>query len=104
MKESQKQVRDAVLIMGKALDIEKITELLLSNVGMQTTIKELMYKAFLKNWHDYFEKDDKVFYATQLVREYCNEYEREGEVKFDVPFDNDLYIKTQKETLGIAHK
>lgn len=87
MKESKKELEKAIVLVGDSLDMKKLTEILLFNVGIHSTIRELTYKMFVDNKHDYFEKDDKVFNAIQLLRKYCNEMSINGEVKFDVPYN-----------------
>jgi hypothetical protein len=58
------------------------TELLLINVGMYSTIKELIYKMFVLDRQPYLEKDDRVFEAMTLIKKYCQEMGRNGEVIF----------------------
>lgn len=96
MKESKKEVEKAVIMIAESLNMKQAVELLLINVGLLSTIKEIIYKSFVDNKQDYFEKDDKVFASYQLVRKYCNEMSDEGEVNFDVPFDSDKFLKNLK--------
>lgn len=86
MKESKKELEKAIIIVGKSLGMERATELLLVNVGLHSTVKELTYKMFVNNKQQYFEKDDDVFEAISLIREYCQEMSKNGEVNFDVPY------------------
>ena len=86
MKESKKELEKAIVIVGESLNMGKATELLLANVGVHSTIRELTFKMFTENKQQYFEKDDNVFNATTLIREYCKEMSINGEVNFDVPY------------------
>lgn len=83
MKESQEQLRTAMVIVGESLGIKEVTELLLKNIGVHSTIKELTYKMFVENKQQYFEKDDRVFDAISLIRIYCKEMSKTGGVVFD---------------------
>lgn len=83
MKESSKDVENAVILVGKSLKIdEMVVKLLLHNVGIYSTVKEIIYKAFVQNKMDYFEKDDNVYKSYQIIRRYCNEIDENGEIKF----------------------
>jgi hypothetical protein len=94
MKESQEEVRKAVLDMGNALGMSMETPILLTNIGIYSTIKELVYKAFVVYYDDYFEENDKVFQSVQIVKRYCKEMAENGEVEFDVKFIvENSYIK-----------
>lgn len=86
MKNSKKQLENAIIIVGESLNMKEATEILLVNVGINSTIRELTYKMFTENKQQYFEKDDNVFEAISLIREYCKEIAKNGEVKFDVPY------------------
>jgi hypothetical protein len=82
MKESREQVEAAIILVGESLDMKTATELLLINVGMYSTIKELIYKMFVLDRQPYLEKDDRVFEAMTLIKKYCQEMGRNGEVIF----------------------
>jgi len=84
MKCSKKLLQDSILIVGGSLNMEYCTSLLLEDIGVYSTIKELTYKMFVEDKQQYFEKDDKVFKSISLIREYCKEMSLNGEVKFDV--------------------
>jgi hypothetical protein len=84
MKCSKKLLEDSILIVGGSLNMEYATSLLLENIGIYSTIKELTYKMFVEDKQQYFEKDDKVFKSISLIREYCKEMSLNGEVKFDI--------------------
>jgi hypothetical protein len=84
MKYSKKLLEDSILIVGGSLNMEYATSLLLENIGIYSTVKELTYKMFVEDKQQYFEKDDKVFKSISLIREYCKEMSLNGEVKFDV--------------------
>jgi len=86
MIESKNQLEKAIVIVGESLNIKDATEELLINVGVYSTIRELIFKMFVLNKQDYFEKDDTVFKSIQLIRLYCLEMSKNGEVNFDVPF------------------
>lgn len=86
MKESKKQLEKAIVIVGESLNMKEATELLLINVGVHSTIKELTYKMFVENRQQYFEKDNNVYEAISLIRNYCQEMAKNGEVNFDVPY------------------
>lgn len=86
MKESKKELEKAIGIVGESLNMKEATEMLLINVGVHSTIRELTYKMFTLNRQQYFEKDDKVFDSISLIRKYCEEMSKNGEVNFDVPF------------------
>lgn len=86
MKESKIQLEKAIVIVGESLDMKEATELLLLNVGAYSTIKEITFKMFTLNKQQYFETDDNVFNAISLIRSYCEEMLKNGEVTFDVPY------------------
>ncbi len=86
MKESKKELEKAIIEVGKSLNMGKSTELLLINVGVHSTVKELTYQMFVQNKQQYFEKDNNVFEAISLIRKYCQEMSKNGEVNFDVPY------------------
>ncbi len=86
MKESKKQLEEAVVIVGESLNMKEATELLLINVGVYSTIKELTYQMFVEDRQQYFEEDDNIFGAMSLIREYCQEMSKNGQVNFDVKF------------------
>lgn len=88
MKESKKQVEEALIIVGESLGIKKSVELLLINVGLHSTVREITYKIFTENKQDYFESDDKVFDSLQLIRTYCKEMSKNGEVNFEIPYSH----------------
>ena len=87
MKESQEELKNAIVTVGESLSMKRATELLLINVGVYSTVKELTYKMFVENKQQYFEKDDNVFEAISLIRKYCKEMGLNGEVIFDVPYN-----------------
>ena len=86
MKESKKELEKAIVIVGESLNMKEAAELLLVNVGVYSTIRELTYKMFTENKQQYFEKDDNVFSSISLIRKYCEEMSKNGEVNFDVPY------------------
>jgi hypothetical protein len=86
MKESKYELKQAILIVGESLDILEATEALLKSAGINTTVRELIYRMFVKDRQQYFETDDKVFAAIGLIRTYCKEMAATGEVNFEVPY------------------
>jgi hypothetical protein len=82
MKESREQVEAAIILVGESLNMKTATELLLINVGIHSTIKELIYKMFVLDRQPYFEKDNRVFDAMTLIKKYCQEMGENGEVIF----------------------
>jgi len=84
MKESKEQVEQAIIIIGESLGIGESTELLLCNIGIHSTIKELTYKMFVMDRQQYFETDNTVFEAISLIRRYCLEMATNGAVNFEV--------------------
>lgn len=82
MKETKKQLEDAIVIVADSLNMKDAVELLLINVGIYSTVKELVFKMFVEDKQSYFEKDDNVFEAISLIRKYCQEMSRDGEVNF----------------------
>jgi hypothetical protein len=86
MKESKYELKQAILIVGESLDILEATEALLKSAGIYTTVHELIYRMFVKDRQQYFETDDKVFAAINLIRAYCKEMAAIGEVNFEVPY------------------
>jgi hypothetical protein len=88
MKESKKQVEKATVTVGESLNMKEATELLLINIGINSTIRELAYKMFVENKNNYFEKNDDVYQAVELIRKYAKEMSLNGEVKFEQPFLN----------------
>ena len=83
MKNSQDQVIKAIMLIGKMLDIEKEVKLLLINIGLHSTMKEVIYRLFINDYNNYFEQNDAVFEAYELIRRYCKEITENGEVKFN---------------------
>ncbi len=86
MKESKTELIKAIIIVGKSLEIKEATEFLIPNMGIYATIKELIYKMFTENRQQYFEQNDTIFEAISLMRKYCVEMSKHGEVNFDVPY------------------
>jgi hypothetical protein len=87
MKESQEDVRKAVLDFGNALGMSKETPLLLTDIGLHSTIKELAFKAFVINYYEYYEDSDgKILRAIDTIVRYCQEMAEKGCVTFDVNF------------------
>jgi hypothetical protein len=83
MKESQEEVRRAVLTFAKRLNMRDSAELLLKNIGVHSTIKELVFKAFLDNYDEYFEDNDNINDSIQIIRKYCREIVDRGFTVFD---------------------
>jgi hypothetical protein len=83
MKESNEQLDKAVVIVAESLGIGEAAKLLLINVGLHSTVKELTYQMFVQDKQQYFEKDDDVFEAISLIRKYCKEMSLNGEVNFN---------------------
>jgi len=83
MKESKKVFEKALVVIGESLGMGEATVLLLKNVGVHSTVRELTYKMFTENKQQYFEQDDAVFEAISLMRKYCVEMSLKGEVNFD---------------------
>ena len=79
MIESSDQVKLAVLCLGKYISIEHETEVLIKAIGLHSTIKTLIFKAFTENVNDYFIEDTKVFDSIQIIRKYCKEMGINGE-------------------------
>jgi hypothetical protein len=86
MRQSKKELERAIVVVGNSLGIKEATEVLLINVGVYSTVKELVYKLFVENRQQYFETDDDVFESITLIREYCQEMGKNGKVYFDVPY------------------
>lgn len=86
MRQSIKELENAIVVVGTSLNMGEATKLLLVKAGHYSTIRELLFKLFTENRQDYFEKDDNVYQAIQLIRTYCQEMSKNGEVKFDVPY------------------
>jgi len=82
MKESLDKVKESALIFGKHLQLEEETLILIKNIGLHSTVKELVFRSFIKNIHDYFIEDNTVYQAVQILRKYCDEMSSNGEVKF----------------------
>ena len=83
MKNSQDHIIKAVMLIGEKLDIEKEVKLLLINTGLHSTIKEVIYRLFINNYNSYFEQNDAMYDAYELIRRYCKEITENGEVKFN---------------------
>jgi len=86
MRQSKKELERAIVVVGNSLGIKEATEVLLINVGVYSTVKELVYKLFVENKQQYFETDDAVFESVSLIREYYQEMGKNGKVEFDVPY------------------
>lgn len=83
MKETKQEVENAIIKVGESLNIGDQVRILLKNVGIHSTIKEVVYKAFVDNVTDYFEKDYDTFMGYQIIRRYCKEMATNGEVVFN---------------------
>jgi hypothetical protein len=82
MNHSKKEVENAVIIVAESLNIKDGVEYILRNVGIHSTIKEVVYKLFLDNKQDYFEKNDLIFDSIQILRNYAKEMSLNGQVVF----------------------
>lgn len=86
MKQSKQEVEIAVIRIGDLLNIGGSVRELLISTGIHQTIKEVVYKAFVDNEIEYFEKDNDTFEAYQLIRTFCKETAEYGKVVFNVPY------------------
>ena len=86
MKQSKQEVESAVIRVGDSLDIGSSVRELLKNTGIHQTIKEVVYKAFVVNKMEYFETNEDTFEAYQIIRAFCKETAKNGEVVFNVPY------------------
>lgn len=88
MKESSKEVKKAVLVFGEYLGLKESTTFLIKNDGIDSTIRRLVYIAFVKHITDYFVNNGEVYEAIQIIRNYCKEMELNGKVIFGEKFNN----------------
>lgn len=84
MKQSKQELEQAIIKVGESLNMKEATVLLLNNVGIHSTIRELTFKMFTLDKQPYFEQDDDIFNSITLIREYCIEMLKNGEVSFSV--------------------
>ena len=101
MKQSQDQVKKAILVIGKYLNGEmgeKCYKGIMDspNGHLPEMVKIVVYDLFTNKIEQYYVKEDEVFEAITLVREYAIELQKQGFVKFDEPFDSDEYIKIKQ--------
>ena len=74
-------------MVGNFLNIGDTTiTILLRDMGMYTTVRELIFKMFVGDKQQYFIENNEVFKCVSILREYCKEMSNNGEVNFDVPF------------------
>lgn len=51
-------------------------------MAIYDNINYLVYKAFIKEYNVYFEKDNEKFMAFELLRSYAQELDKNGFVEF----------------------
>jgi len=83
MKESKEEVEKSILILAESLDIKDSISETIKLDGLHTTAKNVIFRAFTLGKNDYFETDDKVFEAYQIIRTYCSEMLKNGHVVFN---------------------
>lgn len=83
MQESKEQVEGAVIAVGRDLGMEDAAvRVLLQNVGLHSTIKEVVYRAFVNDRINDYENRHFVYECYDLIKKYCKEMEEKGEVGF----------------------
>lgn len=86
MKQSKEQLKKALVTIGTSLDMKKATEYMIDDLGIHSVARELVIKMFVESKYEYFEKDDNVFEAIQILRKYLQELTKNGEVIFNEPY------------------
>lgn len=99
MKQSEEDVISALkLIATESINLnEEAFYHMFNHAGIVGAVKDIVYLMFVNKVDMYSEKDDDVFAAISLVREFCQELDKYGEVRYDVKFDSDEYIKSLKK-------
>lgn len=96
MQVSESQFRRSLLTIGESLELLEETKTLLETEGLYHTARELSFMLFVKERNEYFEKDESVYNAIHLVRQYFKEFLDKGEVVFDQPY---RYIQPSKKRI-----
>jgi len=83
MKNTKRQVEDAILTLAKKVDqVESFEKLIESNVGLPKLVEMITYQLFLKGF-DIISCDDELFEAHQIVWKYAIELQTNGFVGFE---------------------
>lgn len=95
MKQSKEDVISALeLIATKSLNIkEKAFYHMFNHSGIVGAVKDIVYLMFVNKKETYTETDDMIYEAMLLVREYCGELDKYGEVHFDIKYGGEEYNK-----------
>lgn len=84
MKITKEKFKEYLFLIGKRLNMENTITLIMENYSnsLPEIIKILTYEMFMQNYMHYVEKDNDVYEAISIMREYCNILKRDGEVTF----------------------
>lgn len=85
MKATISEIKNACLVVTKTLELPiESMKRSLEHRGMAIydNINYLVYKAFIKEYNVYFEKDNEKFMAFELLRSYAQELDKNGFVEF----------------------
>lgn len=66
------ELKNAIHTYANAIGLSESVDLLIANVGIASTIKELIYYAFVKG-HDATTINCKAFMALNQIQNYCSE-------------------------------
>ena len=74
MNTTQEQVKNATIIVGMSVGMtNELVNILINNNGLYETIKHITVELFILNRQQYFERNEDVYDATNLIREYLRE-------------------------------
>lgn len=71
-----------VLLVRTNITEETFLGLMLYSNRLPEIVKTISYELFLKHYNDYFERDNQIFEAYQLMLEYAKELQKNWAVKF----------------------
>jgi hypothetical protein len=78
------EVINSILLLARKYDLEENYKYIIEHEKgeIQNVIQMISYIMFLNNYHSYFEKDNELFKAYEMIRTYGVELKKEGFVRF----------------------
>lgn len=101
MRESKEDIENAILLLAEFLDQKDVYKALLLYSGRISTLKELVFSLFVNGYNNYFQKDDNLFNAFELLKRYAVELIT-GAVAFDEPKTNYVYKSRKVEEFDVS--
>jgi hypothetical protein len=101
MKETKEQVEKAMFIVAEKLDILESIKKVYDFTGIYETCRIIVFRMFLKNYSNYWEKDDEVFKSVEILRKYCQDMFNKGSVDFNV--SDVVLTKTKAEKYAVGY-